>query len=161
MEKTKAQLDREVRDFLAADPDAARLVANDADMAGLPAVAKKIRDAAGIAISQDEIALVASKDPAEWVQIFDRLKPGQLVYLALTSVMGMSRAESGAYTAHKVGRRSKPKRPHWWVEAISLLPADGGKPHPFAQYKLWKHKSGGVSVSSGDMAMDLKGIYAP
>ena len=78
MTKTSAQLDREVREFIA-DPEAARLVANDADMAGRHAVARSLRSKAGITISQEDIARVASKDPAEWVQIFDRLKPGQFM----------------------------------------------------------------------------------
>ena len=73
------------------------------------------------------------------------------------AVMGMSRAESGAYVAHKVGRRSVAKRPQWWTEAISLLPADGSKANKFAQYKLWKRKAGGLSVSSGDMGAELHG----
>jgi hypothetical protein len=109
----------------------------------------------------NEIASKASTDPAEWSAIFDRLRPGQTIYIAMTSVMGMSRAESGAYVPHKVGRRSKSKVPRWWTEAIGLEPADGSKAHSFAKYKLWKRKDGNVSMSSGDMAVMLKGIYAP
>jgi hypothetical protein len=111
--------------------------------------------------SEGDIAAKASTDPAEWPQIFDRLRPGQTIYVAMTSVMGMRRAESGGYFPHKVGRRSKSRTPRWWTEAITLLPADGSKAHKFAQYKLWKGKSGDVSMSHGDMAVMLKGIYAP
>lgn len=160
MTKTSAQLDREVREFMA-DPEAARLVANDAEMAGHHAAARSLRGKAGITVGGKDIARMASRSPNEWVQIFDRLKPGQIIYLAMTAVMGMNRAESGDYVAHKVGRRSVPKRPQWWTEAISLIPADGSKANKFSQYKLWKRKSGGLSVSSGDMAGEIQGIYAP
>ena len=152
MTKKPAQLDAEI----------ASIIAGDADLEGRHAVADLIRkEAGGLPLRPSDIAARASRDPAEWPAIFDRLKPGQIVYLAITSVMGASRAESGAYVAHKVGRRSKARRPQWWVESISLLPADGSKPHPFAQYKLTKRKSGEISASSGDMAVFLEGMYAP
>lgn len=111
--------------------------------------------------SASDIAANASTDPATWTAIFDRLKPGQIIYIAMTSVMGMGRAESGGYFPHKVGRRSKAKSPRWWSEAISLEPADGRKVPSFAKYKLWKGKDGKISMSHGDMAVMLKGIYAP
>ena len=102
-----------------------------------------------------------STDPAEWPQIFDRLRPGQTIYVAMTSVMGMSRAESGSYVPYKVGRRSKARTPRWWTEAITLEPADGSRVPKFAQYRLWKGKSGDISMSHGDMAVMLKGLYVP
>ena len=109
----------------------------------------------------NEIAAKASTDPAEWSAIFDRLRPGQIIYIAMTAVMGGGRASSGGYFPHKVGRRSKSKVPRWWTEAIGLEPADGSKAHSFAKYKLWKRKSGDISMSAGDMSVMLKGIYAP
>jgi hypothetical protein len=109
------------------------------------------------------VAERASTDPTEWLQIFDRLKPGQIVYIAMTAVMGSGRgAESGNYYPHKVGRRSKSKKPRWWSEALGLEPVDGSKVPDFAKYKLWKRKDGdSISMSHGDMAVDIKGIYAP
>jgi hypothetical protein len=106
---------------------------------------------------------VGSQDPAEWPRIFDNLKPGQIVYIAMTAVMGGGRASSGEYYPHKVGRRSKSKSPRWWSEAVSLEslePAVGSKAPSFAKYKLWKSKNGDISMSHGDMAVMLKGIYA-
>lgn len=82
----------------------------------------------------------------------------------MTAVMGGGRAGSGDYYPHKVGRRSKSKSPRWWTEAVSLEPADGSKVPKvpsFAKYKLWKRKGGDISMSHGDMAVMLKGIYAP
>lgn len=115
------------------------------------------------ALSKDPatIAANASTDPAEWEAIFDRLRPGQIVFIAMTSVMGMGRAESGAYHPHKVGRKSKSKVPRWWSEAVSLERADGSKSPSYAKYKLWKRKDGSISMSHGDMAVTMKGIYAP
>jgi hypothetical protein len=108
------------------------------------------------------LAALASTDPGEWTAIFDRLKPGQIIYIAMTSVMGMGRADSGGYFPHKVGRRSKStKSTSWWSEAVSLDPADGSKAGSFAKYKLWKRKDGKISMSHGDMATMIKGIYAP
>lgn len=121
------------------------------------------------------VAEKASTDPAEWSQIFDRLKPGQIVYIAMSSVMGSGRgAESGNYYPHKVGRRSKSKKPRWWSEAVGLEPVDGSKVPDFAKYKLWKRASSAdsrgfaegfapkdISMSHGDMAVFIKGIYAP
>jgi len=107
------------------------------------------------------IAANASTDPSEWEAIFNRLRPGQFIFVAMTSVMGLGRAEGGAFFPHMVGRRSKSKSPRWWSEAISLEPADGSKAASFAKYKLWKQKDGRISMSHGDMAVTLKGIYAP
>lgn len=107
------------------------------------------------------IAERASTDPVELSQIFDNLKPGQIIYIAMTAVMGGGRAGSGAYYPHKVGRRSKSKKPRWWSEAMGLEPVDGSKVPDFAKYKLWKRANGDISMSHGDMAVMLKGIYAP
>lgn len=97
-------------------------------------------------------------DPSGWAAIFDALKPGQTIYISATSAMGHGRTEGNAYMPHKVGRRSKAKRPGWWSEAISLEPASGKKVPTFAKYKLWKSKDGRVSMSHGDMAIFLHGL---
>ena len=124
-------------------------------------IAEALSHPIGSADTASTISDKASTNPAEWSHIFDSLKPGQIVYISMSAVMGMSRAESGDYHPHKVGRRSKAKRPQWWTEAIALEPADGRKVPSFAKYKLWKSKDGRISMSHGDMAVTLKGIYAP
>jgi hypothetical protein len=173
MAKPAAQLDREIAEFLAsggANPDAADWdVAMDAvligDRANAARIVRKLRTAPTPGFLR-AVAERGSTDPAEWPQIFDSLKPGQTVYIAMTAVMGSGRGpESGTYYPHKVGRRSVAKVPRWWSEAITLMPADGSKRSSFAGYKLWKGKGREtgepyVSMSSGDMGVTIKGIYA-
>ena len=102
----------------------------------------------------------AAKTQPEMVKVFDKLKSKQSIWISSKSVMGMGPAASGGWMEFKVGRRSKAKKPRWWSEAVSLLPADGSKAHVMSKFKLWKSKEGdNISASQGDMGIMLKGIY--
>lgn len=91
----------------------------------------------------------------EWARIFDSLKPGQTVELAMRSPMGMSRLTDGNFHPHKVGRRSTSKK--YGVTSIALLPMDGSKPSRFARFTLRK-RGDRVSAAHGDMAVSLEGL---
>jgi hypothetical protein len=101
----------------------------------------------------------------DYVAIFDSLRPGQTIEVALTSVMGMGSATDGTFREWKVGRKSRSKK--YNSEAITLMPMDGSKPNKFNAFRLWKrsrrdHRTGeekpGISASHGDMGIMIKGI---
>jgi len=100
-------------------------------------------------------------NPRILVDLFDSLKPSEVIEVAMSSVMGMSRADTGNYHPWKVGRRSRSKKYNY--ETITLVPLTGKKPPAHAAYKLWKRGDGerGISASHGDMGVFLKGIRRP
>ncbi len=102
-----------------------------------------------------EAPRVASETPAAWAAIFDSLRPGQSVHIAMKSVMGRSDLTNGEYHEWKVGRRSTSKVHS--VDTIPLIPLDGEKPNKFNQYALRK-RGDKVSGAHGDMAVMLIGI---
>lgn len=86
--------------------------------------------------------------------MFDSLKPGQLITVNYTSCMGRTDT-SGVQV--KVGRRSHSKK--WNVSTITLDPADGRKVPSHAKLKfLLRHESGRVSMTHGDMAVQLHAL---
>lgn len=93
------------------------------------------------------------------VALFDSLRPGQKISVAMTSVMGTSEATSGKPQDWIVGRRSKGRN----YETITLLPVDASwKPTKYNAFKLWKRENyqGEVTInaSQGDMGLFLKSI---
>lgn len=108
------------------------------------------------------IAAKAETNKDQWGALFDRLKPNQLLYVATTSVMGMGASATGQYLPYRIGRRSESKKKYIKTR-ITLLPAWGnvGAARRMARVSLWKDKNGRVGASHGDMALFLKGLYAP
>jgi len=96
--------------------------------------------------------VLAGKQASDYAAIFDALRPGQSVYVAVKSVMGMSDVLNGKPMEWKVGRRSVSKK--YGVETIPLLPLDGSKPHKMNQILLLK-RGEKVSAALGNMWMEL------
>lgn len=97
----------------------------------------------------------AKMDQEKLIQVFDSLRPRQKVKAVIRAVMSMSPSETGTPTEYIVGRRGKGR----YGETVSLLPADGSKPHPMAKKTLFKRKDHEgneyVSVALGDMGATL------
>lgn len=99
----------------------------------------------------------ASSNPSDWATLFDSLRPGQTVVVAMRSPMGMSKVTDGNEHEWRVGRRTQSRGGA--VQAITLLPIDGSKPTQFNAFRLWK-RGDRVSASHGDMGVFLKSLRA-
>ena len=90
-------------------------------------------------------------------RVFDRLKSGQTVQVAVKSVMGRSSLFDGSFHEFKVGRRSHSKK--YGVTSLAIHPVGESKPRGRgAQIKLMKRSNGNVSVAIGNMGATLKGL---
>jgi hypothetical protein len=110
-----------------------------------------------ISLTGKTASRTATRNPDDWAAIFDSLRPGQSVWVAMTSVMGMSTRTDGTLQEWKVGRRSRSRK--YGTEAITLMPLDGTKLPPHAAYRLRK-RGDRVSASQGDMGLMLKALKA-
>jgi hypothetical protein len=97
-------------------------------------------------------------DTEDLIKAFDSLRPKQKVKVTMKAVMSMSPSETGTPTEYIVGRRGKGR----YGETVSLLPADGSKPHPMRKVTLYKRENHEgntyVSVGIGDMGATLIAI---
>ena len=108
-----------------------------------------------------ELLTVLASNQASWVAIFDSLRPGRKVQIAMTGVMTMDKVTDGKFHEWIVNRRSFSKK--YNTETISLLHQDGSKPSKYNAYALRKRTDrmtgeGRVSASVGDMGLFLKGL---
>jgi len=111
----------------------------------------------------DEIR--ASRVAADVAGVFDRLRKGQKIEVAVKSVMGTSPRTSGEWSEWIVGRRSR-SRKHG-VESVVLIPADDpgrryDRRNAFRLVKRTDPRTGRVTVGAaqGDMGIALLGIKA-
>ena len=106
-----------------------------------------------------------STNPEDLVAIFDSLKTGERIMVAMKAVMGMGSRENGSYHPWIVGRRAMSRSGR--VSVTLMVPSEDGKPNKTRfRYALNKSKSRHsdgytISASSGDMAMRLIGIRRP
>jgi len=104
----------------------------------------------------DRVADEGEEEESRLVKLFDSLRPGQKISVAMRSVMGRSEMTDGKPHDWLVGRRARSKK--YGSETITLMPVDGSwKPNKYNAYKLWKRK-GRISASHGDMALMLVSI---
>lgn len=95
----------------------------------------------------------ASTNPNDWPALFDSLRKGQLIQVAMTSVMGMSPLFDGNLHTWEVGRKSISKK---WGVTTYMLNQPGERP-PDRRVAVTLRKRGDrVSAAWGDMAVMLK-----
>lgn len=112
-----------------------------------------------------EEGLIKNAGQKDYVEVFDSLRPGQVIEVALKSVMGRGTMTDGNFHEWRVGRKSRSKK--YNSETITLMPMDGSKPSKFNAFRLWKrsrrnHMTGedtpGISASHGDMGIMIIGL---
>lgn len=94
---------------------------------------------------------------AEYVRIFDSLKPKDIIQMAVSSIMGGPLLDK-RFHDFVVGRASRDKYgyQHW-----SLQPVGYPKPtNPMNKFRLSK-KGTMVTASLGDLALNLRGLRLP
>jgi len=121
-----------------------------------PLVYRK-RDDRGRITEQVSRGRRATTNREEWPAIFDSLKAGQKVYLAMKGGGFGDVTTDGEYHEWKVYRRFRGRD----YETITLFKQDGSKPQKQNATKLWKQDWKGnpsISASKGDMSLRLHGM---
>lgn len=98
----------------------------------------------------------AATSPEAMSAIFDKLKPGQTVWMAFAAVMSTGDKSFKPYT---VGRRSFSKKYNYTT--VSLLRSGQKSAGGMMKIALTRRGDGQVLVALGDMGATLLGLYVP